>query len=126
MVFVLLTLWFLFSIVFSIVLVEQLNKIHVAGFPLGFWMAQQGSMIFRLGMRHSTQLVDREQAIAGTPSRQLDSHFDIQLGLGLEFGAVLLDGHLERDFLRDGPDFVGGSRHGGGILSRVTVTHRLR
>ena len=45
MVFTLLTLWFLFSVVFSIVLVEPLNKIQVAGFPLGFWMAQQGSMI---------------------------------------------------------------------------------
>jgi len=97
-----------------------LPSIHVAA------EAQQGSMIFRVGMRHSTQLVERTQAIAGMPSHRLDSDFDIQLGLGLEFGAVLLDGHLERDFLRDGPDFVGGSRHGGGILSKVTVTHRLR
>lgn len=87
--------------------------------------AQQGSMLFRLGMRHATELADRQETSAGMPSRSLESHFDIQLGLGLEFGPVLLDGHLERDFLRDGPNFVGGSRHGGGILSKVTVTHRL-
>jgi hypothetical protein len=96
-----------------------LPAVHVAA------EAQQGSMIFRLGMNHSTELLDRQEAPPGTPSRSLESHFDIQLGLGLEFGAVLLDGHLERDFLRDGPDFVGGSRHGGGILSKVTVTHRM-
>ena len=45
MIFALLTLWFLLSVVFSILLVEPLNKIHVGGFPLGFWMAQQGSII---------------------------------------------------------------------------------
>lgn len=100
--------------------VLTLPAIHLAA------EAQQGSMIFRLGMRHATELVDRKQAGAGTPSEILDSHFDIQLGLGLEFGPVLLDGHLERDFLRDGPDFIGGSRHGGGILSRISVTHRMR
>ena len=100
--------------------VLTLPAIHLAA------EAQQGSMIFRLGMRHTTELVDRKRASAGTPSEILNSHFDIQLGLGLEFGAVILDGHLERDFLRDGPDFIGGSRHGGGILSRVSVTHRMR
>ena len=87
--------------------------------------AQQGSIVFRLGMRHATELVDREGVAPGTPARTLASDFDIQLGLAFELGPVLLDGHLERDFLRDGPDFLGGSRHGGGILSRVTVTHQM-
>jgi putative solute:sodium symporter small subunit len=42
---VLLTVWFLVSFVFSILLVEQLNNIVILGFPLGFWFAQQGSII---------------------------------------------------------------------------------
>jgi hypothetical protein len=37
----------------------------------------------------------------------------------------LLDGLLERDFLRDGPHFIGGSRHGGGILSHLSLTYRF-
>lgn len=41
---VLLAIWFLVSFVFGILLVEQLNTIVIAGFPLGFWFAQQGSI----------------------------------------------------------------------------------
>ena len=43
-VFVLLSVWFLVGYVLSILLVEQLNRVHVGGFPLGFWFAQQGSI----------------------------------------------------------------------------------
>ncbi len=41
---ILLSIWFLVSYVFGILLVEQLNTIKFAGFKLGFWFAQQGSM----------------------------------------------------------------------------------
>ncbi|MDX2424770.1 MAG: DUF4212 domain-containing protein [Cycloclasticus sp.] len=41
----LLFVWFLVSFVFGIVLVEQLNLIEFAGFKLGFWFSQQGSII---------------------------------------------------------------------------------
>lgn len=41
---ILLSIWFLVSYVFGILLVEQLNKIQIAGFKLGFWFAQQGSI----------------------------------------------------------------------------------
>ena len=41
----LLTVWFIVSFVLGILLVEQLNEIVVLGFPLGFWFAQQGSII---------------------------------------------------------------------------------
>lgn len=41
---ILLSIWFLVSYVFGIFLVEQLNTIKIAGFKLGFWFAQQGSM----------------------------------------------------------------------------------
>lgn len=41
---ILLTIWFLVSFVFGILLVEQLNSIRLGGFKLGFWFAQQGSI----------------------------------------------------------------------------------
>ena len=41
---VLLSIWFLVSYVFGILLVEQLNIIKIGGFKLGFWFAQQGSI----------------------------------------------------------------------------------
>lgn len=39
-----LVIWFVVSYVFGIMLVEPLNKIHLGGYPLGFWFAQQGSI----------------------------------------------------------------------------------
>ncbi|ARV14754.1 DUF4212 domain-containing protein [Polaribacter sp. SA4-12] len=41
---ILLSIWFLVSFVFGILLVEQLNTIKLGGFKLGFWFAQQGSL----------------------------------------------------------------------------------
>lgn len=41
---ILLSIWFLVSYVFGILLVEQLNTITFGGFKLGFWFAQQGSI----------------------------------------------------------------------------------
>lgn len=41
----LLCVWFLFSCVLPIFLVEELNEVTFAGFKLGFWIAQQGSII---------------------------------------------------------------------------------
>ncbi len=40
----LLAIWFFVSYVCGILLVDQLNQIQFAGFKLGFWMAQQGSI----------------------------------------------------------------------------------
>lgn len=42
--FILLSVWFVVSYVFSIFLVEPLNQIRIGGFKLGFWFAQQGSI----------------------------------------------------------------------------------
>jgi len=39
-----LSIWFVASYVFGILLVEQLNAIRIGGFQLGFWFAQQGSI----------------------------------------------------------------------------------
>lgn len=41
---ILLSIWFVVSYVFGILLVEQLNSIRLGGFKLGFWFAQQGSI----------------------------------------------------------------------------------
>lgn len=85
---------------------------------------QVGSMFFRLGMRHESTLTKRQLG-GTTTAREFDSSLQIDLGVGLEFGPVLLDGHLEKDFLRDGPHLIGGSRHGGGIFSRISLLYRF-
>lgn len=41
---ILLSVWAVVSYLFSIILVVPLNKIHLGGYPLGFWFAQQGSI----------------------------------------------------------------------------------
>lgn len=39
-----LIIWFVVSYGLGIILVEPLNSIHLGGYPLGFWFAQQGSI----------------------------------------------------------------------------------
>ena len=41
---ILLSIWAFVSLVCGILIEETLNKIQVFGLPLGFWIAQQGSM----------------------------------------------------------------------------------
>ncbi len=41
---ILLAIWFTVSYGFSILLVNQLDQFRFAGFKLGFWFAQQGSI----------------------------------------------------------------------------------
>lgn len=41
---ILLTIWFVVSFLFGIILVDELNTIRLGGFKLGFWFAQQGSI----------------------------------------------------------------------------------
>ncbi|MFW5489535.1 MAG: DUF4212 domain-containing protein [Desulfovibrio sp.] len=40
----LLFIWALVSYGCGIVFVNELNALHIGGFPLGFWFAQQGSI----------------------------------------------------------------------------------
>jgi putative solute:sodium symporter small subunit len=42
---VLLAIWALVSFGAGIIFVEPLNNIEIAGFPLGFWFSQQGSIV---------------------------------------------------------------------------------
>ncbi|MEM7084093.1 MAG: DUF4212 domain-containing protein [Pseudomonadota bacterium] len=44
LVAILLSIWFVVSYLFGIVLVEPLNTIRLGGYKLGFWFAQQGSI----------------------------------------------------------------------------------
>ena len=41
---ILLVIWFVVPFGGAILFIEQLNEIVINGFPLGFWMAQQGSI----------------------------------------------------------------------------------
>ena len=41
---ILLSIWFVVSYGFGILLVDELNTIRMGGFKLGFWFAQQGSI----------------------------------------------------------------------------------
>ena len=41
---ILLGVWFLVSYGFGILFVEQMDRIRLGGFKLGFWFAQQGSI----------------------------------------------------------------------------------
>ena len=39
-----LVIWFVVSFGFGIMLVDPLNNLHLGGYKLGFWFAQQGSI----------------------------------------------------------------------------------
>lgn len=44
LIFLCLSIWFVVSYLFGIVLVDPLNEIRLGGYKLGFWFAQQGSI----------------------------------------------------------------------------------
>ena len=45
-----LSIWFVVSYLFGIILVEPLNTINIGGYKLGFWFAQQGSIYVFVGL----------------------------------------------------------------------------
>jgi len=67
LVAILLSIWFAVPFGLGIVFVEDLNEVHLAGFPLGFWFAQQGSiyvffllvLIYAIWMRR----IDRDHGV---------------------------------------------------------------
>ncbi len=63
----LLSVWFLFGCVLSIFLVEPLNEWKVGGFPLGFWMAQQGTIFAFIALILAYSLI----------MKWLDRRFDV-------------------------------------------------
>lgn len=47
---VLLVIWALAGFGAGVLFADQLNQIEIAGFPLGFWFAQQGSILIFLAL----------------------------------------------------------------------------
>lgn len=65
-ILLLLAVWLLAGPVLSILFVEQLNAYTLAGVPLGFWMAQQGSIyVFVVLIFLNAWLADRADRAFG-------------------------------------------------------------
>ena len=67
----LLAIWALVGPVMSILFVEQLNTLSIAGVPFGFWMGQQGSIyVFVILIFVNAWMADRlDRQSAGTGTR---------------------------------------------------------
>ena len=50
LIYICLTIWFVVSYGFGLILVEPLNAIKLGGYKLGFWFAQQGSIYTFVGL----------------------------------------------------------------------------
>jgi putative solute:sodium symporter small subunit len=60
---ILLTIWAVVSLGLAIILVEVLNNAEIGGFPLGFWMAQQGAIfVFVILIFVFAKLMDNNDA----------------------------------------------------------------
>jgi putative solute:sodium symporter small subunit len=44
-IIILLGIWFAVSYLFGIIMADALDAVKIAGFPLGFWFANQGSEV---------------------------------------------------------------------------------
>ncbi|HJP29582.1 MAG: hypothetical protein QF689_14645 [Candidatus Latescibacteria bacterium] len=84
---------------------------------------QVGSLQLRLGARHES-VVEEVEGPAGV-DLSFDAGLVTDIGLGFEFGDLAVDGMLEKNFLRDGPHFIGGSSRGGGLLTTLSFVYRL-
>jgi len=64
----LLSIWFIVSFGFGILLVEELNQIPFFGFKLGFWWAQQGAIYVFVALIfvyiHLMQKLDRQYGVS--------------------------------------------------------------
>ncbi|MFK5985493.1 MAG: DUF4212 domain-containing protein [Pseudomonadota bacterium] len=62
-----LSIWFVVSFLFGILLVDVLNQFHLGGYKLGFWFAQQGSIYTFVALvfyySHSMNKLDREHGV---------------------------------------------------------------
>jgi putative solute:sodium symporter small subunit len=59
-----LVIWFTVSLGFGVILCDELNRIQLGGFRLGFWFAQQGSiysfiLLILFYVRRSNQIDQR-------------------------------------------------------------------
>ncbi len=68
---VLLAIWFTASLGLGVLFAGPLNQIWVAGFPLGFWFAQQGSIIvFVLLLAVNAVAMDRIERDSGVDANE--------------------------------------------------------
>jgi len=82
----LLAVWFFVSFVCGIVLVDVLDNFRFAGFKLGFWMAQQGSIyVFVVLIFVYIKLMDRldakynlDEAAKGSSPPKKENNGDVQ------------------------------------------------
>ena len=56
----LLSIWFVFSCVLSIFLVDPLNEFKLDGFPVGFWISQQGAILIFIALIFAYVLIMRK------------------------------------------------------------------
>ncbi len=84
---------------------------------------QLGSLQFRLGARHESVVNEVDEPTGVDLSFATGLATDV--GIGLEFGDFVIDGMLQKDFLRDGPHFLGGSSRGGGLLTTLSILYRF-
>lgn len=72
----LLSIWFIVSFGFGILLVDQLNEIPFFGFKLGFWWAQQGAIyvfvILIFAYIHLMQRLDRKFGVSDEDDHSSD------------------------------------------------------
>ena len=65
---ILLSIWFVVSFGFGILLVDELNRIPFFGFKLGFWWAQQGAIYVFVALIfvyiHLMQKLDRKFGVS--------------------------------------------------------------
>ncbi len=85
------------------------------------------SFAMRVGIEREATFGKTEKVVDGKviETTTFDTDFDLQFGFGFKFGRIDLDGIVEKDLFRDGPDFIGGSRNGGGFFSNATITYHL-
>ena len=76
LVMILLAVWFLVSFGASILFVDQLDEIQVAGFRFGFWMAQQGSIYIFVALifiyAKCMSKIDKEHGVHDTEDQEYD------------------------------------------------------
>ena len=71
---ILVGIWFFASFGLSILAVDWLDQFQVMGFPLGFWMAQQGSIIvFLIIIAVYASLMNRVDKQHGVEEEEVDS-----------------------------------------------------
>jgi putative solute:sodium symporter small subunit len=74
LIFICLTIWFVVSFGFGLLLVEPLNNIRLGGYKLGFWFAQQGSIytfvVLIFWYSHKMNQLDKKYHVEEQPEDQ--------------------------------------------------------